>query len=177
MHDCIKHQADCCSIVGGRLTASNFSSAKGRHSEKCNARCCACFNCQNACFCLFPVIPNRYLVLQEFLKKNLSGALHLVKPLAASFTGISCALAPGHMGPYSGKAYGLRLYTLGGNKAQLQHPSRRFLHSPVIKRGCIFSNPLTCTQLQELSRRTETWGRLCGRTPAVDAKERVNGFW
>ncbi len=173
MHDCVKHQAGCCSIVGGRLTAWNFSSAKGRHFEIYNARCCARFNFQNACFCLFPVIPSRYLVLQELFFKNLSGALHLVKPLAASFTGISCALAPSHMGPYFGQAYGLRLYTLGGNKAPLQHPSRRSLHTPVKKRGCIFSNPLTCTQLQELRGRTGTCGRLCGRTPAVHANE----FW
>ncbi len=31
-------------------------------------------------------------------------------------------------------------YTLGGNKTQLQHPSRRSLHTPVKKRGCIFHN-------------------------------------
>jgi len=141
LHDCIKHQAGCCNSVGGRLTAWNFSSAKGRHFEKYNARSCAHFNFQNARFCLFPVIHSRYLVLQEFYKKNLSGALHLVKPLAASFTGISCVLAPSHSGPYSGKAYGLRLYTLGGNKAQLQHPSRRSLHTPVKRRGVHISQP------------------------------------
>jgi hypothetical protein len=103
--------------------------------EKYNARCCARFNFQKACFCLFPVIPSRYLVLQEVSLKNLSGALPLSKALDCKLYWNQQRLGSKSHGPYSGKAYGLRLHTLGGNKAQLQHPSRRSRHTPVKKAG------------------------------------------